>query len=251
MSLPIKGLTVDKRYITAGPLAVIIYLAATAASAQPMLDESCTVANARVSLAKLHCKAENANACERLPALEVDAAACRNRPPTQQQCDILAQQRLLDEVDCLRTGQGQCERTDLAGLKSGCSFGNEVALRGSVGLIANAPLPSMPAPDPSQTRVRWARYPLAAFREGREGEGQFLVDVDAQGRTFGASVLRTSGHRDLDRSGLEWIRTLRFIPAMAGGIPVAGRIRMPVKFDIGGRQMPEDKMHIPATAPAE
>ncbi|MHC5148023.1 hypothetical protein [Stenotrophomonas sp. PS02301] len=53
----------DKRYITAGTLAVIIYLAATTASAQPMLDESCTVANARVSLAELHCKAENANAC--------------------------------------------------------------------------------------------------------------------------------------------------------------------------------------------
>lgn len=216
-----------------------------------MVDENCTIANARVSLARLHCKAENANACARLPELEVDAAACRNRPPTQQQCDTLAQQRLLDELDCLRAGQGHCERTDLAVVKSGCSFGDEAALRGSVGLLANTPLPSTPAVDPVQVRAPSARYPLAAFMQGREGEGQFVVDVDAQGRTFGATVLRASGHRDLDRSALEWIRTLRFIPAMASGVPVAGRIRMPVKFDIGGRQMPEDKMHIPATPPAE
>jgi len=244
-------MTVDNRYINAGTLAVIIYLTAAGASAQPMVDESCTVANERVSLAKLHCKAEDANACERLPALEVDAAACENRLPTQQQCDILAQQRLFDEVDCLRTGQGQCERTDLAGLKSGCSFGNEAALRESVGLIANAALPNTPAVDPVQTRARSARYPLAAFMAGREGEGQFVVDVDAQGRTFGADILRSSGHRDLDRSALEWIRTLRFIPAMAGGTPVAGRVRMPVKFEIGGRTMPDEKMQIPAIPPAE
>jgi len=34
-------------------------------------------------------------------------------------------------------------------------------------------------------------------------------------------------------------------------MPVAGRIRMPVKFEIGGRQRPVDTMHIPAIPPAE
>ena len=101
--------------------------------------------------------------------------------------------------------------------KSGCSFGDEAFLRGSVGPLANTPLPSTPAVDPVQVRAPSARYPLAAFMAGREGEGQFLVDVDAQGRTFGANVVRSSGHRDLDRSALEWIRTLRFFPPWPEG----------------------------------
>lgn len=74
-------------------------------------------------------------------------------------------------------------------------------------------------------------YPPAAVRMGRSGTVLLEVTVDAEGRPVDVRVVRSSGHRDLDRSALQQVlRHWRFQPAMRDGHAVTAVGRIPVDF---------------------
>lgn len=162
-------------------------------------------------------------------------AAGGQLPVSQATCDEFAHSSLLGELDCMRAGHADCPRTDLSTLFGGCSYDDEDRMRRDVGLVDGGPLPSEPVVDAAYARAHPARYPLAAFKNGHEGEVLLTVDVSAEGRALGVSVKKFSDYRDLDSAAMEWMRTLRFTPAMADGVPVVGRVQVPVRFIMGGR----------------
>ena len=77
------------------------------------------------------------------------------------------------------------------------------------------------------------RYPPAAMRAGIEGTVILIVDVDAQGNVTNVSVEKSSRNRDLDRAAMDAARKWRFNPSVKNGQPAAGRVRVPVDFNLG------------------
>ncbi len=66
-------------------------------------------------------------------------------------------------------------------------------------------------------------------------EGQVMVEfvVDAAGLVDSASiVVISSTHKAFERPAVDVAKSLRFRPAMAGGVPRAVRLRQPVEFHI-------------------
>ncbi len=75
-------------------------------------------------------------------------------------------------------------------------------------------------------------YPALARRRGWEGTVLIRLRVDASGRVGETSLVRSSGHRILDRSALKQVRTWRFQPAMRDGKPVAEDVILPIRFEL-------------------
>ena len=107
------------------------------------------------------------------------------------------------------------------------------------------PPPSPPAPpqatpdigasiDISSKNMNPPQYPPAALRAGIEGTVILIVDVDANGNVTNVSVEKSSRNRDLDRAAMQAARKWRFNPSMVNGQPAAGRVRVPVDFNLGG-----------------
>ena len=98
------------------------------------------------------------------------------------------------------------------------------------------PAPPAPAPsigasvDPSSRSMNPPKYPPAALRAGITGQVILVVDVDAQGNVTNVSVEKSSRNRDLDRAAIDAARRWRFNPEVRDGVPVAGRVRVPVDF---------------------
>lgn len=78
------------------------------------------------------------------------------------------------------------------------------------------------------------RYPAAARRRGQEGRVVLLVEVGADGGAGGVAVDRSSGFSLLDAAAVAAVRRWRFTPALSDGVPVAGRIAVPVIFALRG-----------------
>ncbi len=101
--------------------------------------------------------------------------------------------------------------------------------------------PSPPAPtadigasvDISSKNMNPPRYPPAAARAQIEGTVILVIDVDANGNVTNVSVEKSSRNRDLDRAAIEAARKWSFAPAMKEGRPAAGRVRVPVDFNLG------------------
>lgn len=92
-----------------------------------------------------------------------------------------------------------------------------------------------PAIDVSSKEMNPPRYPPTAFRAGIQGEVILIIDVDAEGRVANVAVGNSSGNRDLDRAAMEAARKWKFSAAKSvQGTPMAGRIRVPVTFALGG-----------------
>lgn len=72
------------------------------------------------------------------------------------------------------------------------------------------------------------RYPPSMHT----GEVVLKVEVAADGTAAGVVVDRSSGHADLDEAAMEAARGWRFNPARKDGRPVAGKVRIPVRFDM-------------------
>lgn len=89
-------------------------------------------------------------------------------------------------------------------------------------------------PVPIEGRSPPPRYPAAALRAGRSGTVTVRVDVDAQGRPAGVTVVGRSGSRDLDRAAAEALRRWRFHPAQRDGRAVPASLVVPVTFDFEG-----------------
>jgi protein TonB len=76
-------------------------------------------------------------------------------------------------------------------------------------------------------------YPLAARRLGLEGRVLLDVLVRPDGRAAEVRVRESSGHRILDDSAADTVRTRwRFVPARRGGQPVESRVTVPIRFEL-------------------
>lgn len=74
------------------------------------------------------------------------------------------------------------------------------------------------------------RYPLSARRRGIEGRVVLRVFVGADGHVQSIDILHSSHHAVLDDAAVRALRRWRFEPARQAGLPVAGRVDIPVAF---------------------
>ena len=77
------------------------------------------------------------------------------------------------------------------------------------------------------------RYPFSARRRGQEGRVVLRVEVDPAGHAADVIVARSSGISVLDKAAADAVRRWRFQPARRGGVPVVGRIEVPILFRLG------------------
>lgn len=85
-----------------------------------------------------------------------------------------------------------------------------------------------PAPD----RLSRPQFPAAAMREGRQGVVVLRLSIDASGQVAAAEVHDTEGdvNRAMAEAALATARGWTFHPERVDGVPVAGRMLMPVCF---------------------
>ena len=101
------------------------------------------------------------------------------------------------------------------------------------GIPASSRAPDVEATvDEAARSMNPPRYPPAALRAGITGQVVLHVSVDAEGLVTDVAVHRSSRNRDLDRAAIQAARTWRFNPAVVDGRPVAGRVQVPVDFDL-------------------
>lgn len=74
------------------------------------------------------------------------------------------------------------------------------------------------------------RYPTTARRKGLQGEAVLRVLVNASGQPERIEIMRSSGHRLLDRAALAAVRDWRFRPATDVGAPIASWVEIPITF---------------------
>lgn len=84
-----------------------------------------------------------------------------------------------------------------------------------------------PASTPGFANMSPPRYPPSM----NTGEVVLKVEVAADGTAAGVTVDRSSGHADLDEAAMEAAREWKFVPAYKDGKAVAGKVRVPVRFD--------------------
>jgi periplasmic protein TonB len=86
-------------------------------------------------------------------------------------------------------------------------------------------------PPQPRTRIN-PDYPRSARASGAEGTVMVTALVDAGGRVLSVEVTTSSGTRSLDESALAEVRSKTFRPATRDGVPVACRLRIPVRFQL-------------------
>lgn len=75
-------------------------------------------------------------------------------------------------------------------------------------------------------------YPYLARQRRWQGTVWLLVDVSADGLVNGLRIEQSCGHSVLDRAASRTVQRWRFTPARRGGVPVASRVRIPVRFHL-------------------
>ena len=97
---------------------------------------------------------------------------------------------------------------------------------------------SAPADAPARTAgfasMQPPRYPPSM----NTGEVVLLVEVAADGTAAGIMLDRSSGHADLDEAAMEAARAWTFVPAFKDGRAVAGKVRVPVRFEMDATTAP-------------
>lgn len=76
------------------------------------------------------------------------------------------------------------------------------------------------------------RYPVAAAQQGVSGKVLLVVDVAADGSVRGVEIEKSEPAGVFDAATLEAVKQWRFEPALENGKPVAGRVRIPVDFEV-------------------
>ncbi len=84
--------------------------------------------------------------------------------------------------------------------------------------------------EPTVARLPRPEYPSASRRRGEQGLVVFDVRVNADGRATSMTLIEDPGHWRLVDSARRAIRAARFQPALRGGRPVAGLVRVPIRF---------------------
>ena len=74
-------------------------------------------------------------------------------------------------------------------------------------------------------------YPFAARAHHAVGSGMFLVRVRQDGAVASVSVVKSTGHRELDQSCIDAFRQWRFRPDFARRF---GKAKIPVTFTMEG-----------------
>ena len=74
------------------------------------------------------------------------------------------------------------------------------------------------------------KYPTLARQKQWLGVVWLLVDVSADGLVNDLSIEQSCGHSVLDRAASQTVRRWSFTPAMRAGLPMASRVRIPVRF---------------------
>jgi len=75
-------------------------------------------------------------------------------------------------------------------------------------------------------------YPPDAKSAGQQGVVMISVEVDSSGAPSSVQVSRSSGFPRLDEAAVAAVRRWRFEPSRIGGIPVAGRAEVPIRFNL-------------------
>ena len=110
----------------------------------------------------------------------------------------------------------------------------EAAAVDAGGAVAGPSIPATPTPVQLQYASAPApAYPRNALRAGFEGTVMLQVLVDVDGRPLEVTVVRGSGHRELDGAAREQVlRKWRFQPAMIDGRAVQAVGLVPVAFSL-------------------
>jgi len=75
-------------------------------------------------------------------------------------------------------------------------------------------------------------YPRLARRRGYEGTVVLEVLVNRKGRAEEVRLLKSSGHRILDRSAVDSVRKWLFEPAMRGDERIDTWVKVPIRFTL-------------------
>lgn len=75
-------------------------------------------------------------------------------------------------------------------------------------------------------------YPRLARRLGYEGRVVLHVRVSPAGTCLEVELLTSSGYPVLDRAAIDAMKAWRFTPARLNGLPVAGSIEIPIRFEL-------------------
>ena len=71
------------------------------------------------------------------------------------------------------------------------------------------------------------------IRDGFSAIAHVMVEVDTRGRVGKVKMVRSSGHRIVDRELLQLAKRLSFVPASEDGVPVRAWVTLPFIFGNG------------------
>ncbi len=78
------------------------------------------------------------------------------------------------------------------------------------------------------------RYPRSARKRGIEGVAVYEIWLDEDGNQLKQVLIESSGADMLDSSALSAIKQWQFSPHISGGLKVAHRVQIPVRFKLDG-----------------
>jgi protein TonB len=75
-------------------------------------------------------------------------------------------------------------------------------------------------------------YPFLAWVLGQEGVVQVCLTISDEGKVTESKVCKSSGFPLLDNTALEATKSMRFLPALRDGKPVACQVIKPIRFEL-------------------
>lgn len=114
---------------------------------------------------------------------------------------------------------------------------DETASRNSVDANAERREQGVTAPA-ATVETPHPEYPLYSRRYGHEGTVVVEVEVLASGEPGEVEVVKSSGHRRLDRAAVRELERAEYVPARRAGVPVTARKKFIIRFQLedGGRR---------------
>jgi len=146
------------------------------------------------------------------------------KPETPAPEPVLATTEATEPGAVIGSAQGSVEGTGVVG-----------GVKGGTGVAVVPPSPP-PAPiiqaheGAGYLRNPRPPYPEIARARGWEGEVLLKVRVAASGRAEAMAIKRSSGRHLLDDAAVEAVKGWTFVPAMQGGVAVAGWVDVPLLF---------------------
>lgn len=155
---------------------------------------------------------------EAAPALEAAPARAAPRPTQRAQAARITPSAETAPGDEAPSSPTPSSQEAEGGGAAGSPGGNS----GSSAPSYNLGSAHTPAPD----------YPWSARRRGIEGRVVIRLEVAADGCPTQVELVHSSGDAALDRAALTTLWHWRLLPAMADGVPVAGRVTVPIVFKL-------------------